>query len=71
MTAKEADNLKYNDHIITFNGKYVQHGQFTKLTRDLKGMRWIDYSWINPSGEECYGCKRYMSVYLPEVKDAS
>ena len=66
MFAKDADRLKPGDKVFTFNGPYRQDARVEKVTKDHRGIRWIDYSWINPKGEQMGYSKRHMSVYLPE-----
>ena len=64
MTAKEADNLKYGSNVITFNGRYQQTGQVSRVTKDHGGVRWIEYHWTAPNGSHHFGKKRHNSVYL-------
>ena len=65
MFAKEADNLKVGDSVVTKNGVYTQNGTVQSVEKDHRGVRWISYSWINPKGEKWHGLKRHNSVYLP------
>lgn len=64
MFAKEADALKKGDKVFTFNGVYRQEGTVLNVRKDHRGVRWIDYFWVNPKGDRLEGCKRHNSVYL-------
>ena len=64
MLAKEADNLKVGDSVLTKNGVYTQKGTVQSVEKDHRGVRWIAYSWIT-KGKKLHGLKRHNSVYLP------
>ncbi len=66
MKTQEADNLKPGDKVIPKNGPYIQHSEVISVERRGRGVRWINYSWINPKGEKCWYSKRFNSVYLPQ-----
>jgi len=64
MTAKEWDNLKKGDKVMTFNGSYTQNGIVDDKWRDAKGMRWVKYHWFLRGVFQNWGSKRYISVHL-------